>query len=88
MKRIELSRSFEKSYKKRISTNSKLDARYEERLKLFMSGERGHPLNDHSLSGGLTGKRAFSITSDVRVIYKEDDDYITFLDIGTHSQVY
>lgn len=55
---------------------------------MFLAGQRGTPLNDHALSGNLQGKRAFSITGDIRVIYVELEDRLIFLDIGTHNQVY
>jgi len=53
-----------------------------------MASELGYPLHDHALTGKLAGKRAFSIAGDIRVIYVEFDDFIVFLDIGTHNQVY
>jgi len=55
---------------------------------LFMEGVRGEPLNDHSLIGQNKGVRSFSITADIRVIYRESDKYYEFLDIGSHNQVY
>jgi addiction module RelE/StbE family toxin len=55
---------------------------------LFAQGVRDTPLNDHPLTGSMTGKRAFSITSDIRVIYIETDEAFVFVDIGTHAQVY
>ena len=61
---------------------------YETRIVMFLAGQRGTPLNDHALSGNLQGKRAFSITGDIRVIYVELEDRLIFLDIGTHNQVY
>ena len=53
-----------------------------------MTGERGRPIYDHALTDGLEGKRAFSITGEIRVIYVELEGCIVFLDIGTHNQVY
>ncbi len=88
MKPIEFSKNFEKAYKTRISKNQKLKAKYELCYRLFLAGERGYPLNDHSLTGLMAGKRAFSITGDVRVIYIETEQAIIFLDIGSHNQVY
>lgn len=85
---IDLHRSFVKSYAKRIAKNQKLVAQYETRVELFVEGVRNAPLNDHPLAGNLDGKRAFSITADVRVIYIETNDAIVFVDIGTHAQVY
>ena len=55
---------------------------------MFIRGERGYPLYDHSLTGKLSGKRAFSIAGDIRVVYIELEEVIVFLDIGSHNQVY
>ncbi|QQS19854.1 type II toxin-antitoxin system mRNA interferase toxin, RelE/StbE family [Candidatus Saccharibacteria bacterium] len=88
MRPVIFHRNFEKHYKQRIKPQQKLSEQFRERYKLFLAGERGKPLDDHALSGSLQGRRAFSITGDVRVIYIEQADKIIFLDIGTHSQVY
>ena len=88
MKRIEPGRSFVKNYAKRIAKDDKLRKQYEIRVEMFVAGHRGSPINDHPLTGDLRGRRAFSITSDVRVIYIELEDKIIFLDIGSHNQVY
>lgn len=88
MKSIRFSKNFLKRYKKRIVQHKKLSAAFDKRYTQFTQGERDYPLNDHSLSGNLSGKRAYSITADIRVIYEETDTAIIFLDIGTHNQVY
>jgi addiction module RelE/StbE family toxin len=81
-------RQFEKNFGKRIAKDARRMAQFEERLALFLSGVRGTPLNDHALTGKLVGYRAFSITSDVRVVYVETARAFVFMDIGTHNQVY
>lgn len=88
MKPVIFHRNFEKSHKQRIAPNPKLVKRFGERYKLFLSGERGKPLDDHALSGSLQGRRAFSVAGDIRVIYIELEEQIILLDIGTHNQVY
>ena len=53
--------------------------------------DRTHPtLRDHALKGQMTGMRAFSAGWDLRVIYREEGDFITIvlIDTGTHNQVY
>ncbi len=87
-KAIKRHRQFEKNFRKRIATDAKLLGQFDDRLRLFMDGVRGVPLNDHALTGQLAGYRAFSVSGDVRVIYIETEADIIFLDIGTHSQVY
>ena len=88
MKRIELHPAFVKNYVKRIYKNEKLRTQYEARIEMFISERRTSSLNDHALTGDLQGRRAFSITGDIRVIYIELEDKILFLDVGTHNQVY
>lgn len=88
MKVIKRHREFEKHFLKRITPHEKLVTQFEEHLKLFVSGRVNNPLNDHPLKGKFAGKRAFSVTGDIRVVYEEISDSIIFLDIGTHNQVY
>ena len=88
MKQIKRDKTFEKHFKQRITPNEKLVEVFKQRLELFIQGELGYPLYDHALTGKLNGKRAFSIGGDIRVVYIELEDYIVFLDIGSHSHVY
>ncbi len=88
MKQLKRHKQFEKHFRKRITPDKKLTAQFELRLALFQAGERDYPLNDHALSGNMSGKRAFSVAPDLRVIYEETADFILFLDIGSHSQIY
>jgi addiction module RelE/StbE family toxin len=87
-KPVRFSKRFLKHYKKRITQNRKLTHAFDQRYELFLQEAKGYPLNDHALTGNLSGKRAFSITPDIRVIYEETETQIIFLDVGTHNQVY
>lgn len=88
MKEIVFDKNFTKHFVLRVARNPSLLKRYDKRYTSFFDGERGRPLDDHALEGRMAGKRAFSITGDVRVVYEETSDYIIFLDVGTHAQVY
>ena len=79
---------FRKNYKQRIQSTISLKDRYLERLKLFRTDPQDPILRDHALTGELKGFRAFSINSDVRVVYFQKADTIHLYDIGTHNQVY
>jgi addiction module RelE/StbE family toxin len=82
------SKQFTKHYKKRIIKQSQKQ-RFKKRVKIFKSDLSDTILRDHKLTGKLKGQRAFSITGDIRVIYKKiNKDTVQFLDIGTHAQVY
>ncbi|HVC36450.1 MAG TPA: type II toxin-antitoxin system mRNA interferase toxin, RelE/StbE family [Candidatus Dormibacteraeota bacterium] len=88
MKPIKRDKTFEKHFKQRINPNDKLVKLFGQRLESFISGELGYPLYDHALTGKLKSKRAFSVAGDIRVVYIELEDYIVFLDVGSHNQVY
>ncbi len=79
---------FLKSYRKRIKPYPSKDSRYEQRLKLFLETPHHPILKDHALVGDLQGYRSFSITGDIRVVYKRENETIYFYDIGAHNQVY
>lgn len=88
MKPIKRDKTFEKHFRQRISSNQTLGKLFKARLALFMAGELGYPLHDHTLTGKLASKRAFSVAGDIRVIYIEHKDVFVFLDVGSHNQVY
>jgi addiction module RelE/StbE family toxin len=69
--------------------DKKLQKKFKERLVLFFNNPNDPLLKNHPLKGDLVGFRAFSITGDVRVIYKViSQKEVRFTDIGTHNQVY
>lgn len=88
MKPIQRSKTFEKNFNRRVARDKKLVKQFRERYKLFAKGERDYPINAHTLTGALAGKRAWSVANDIRVIYIETDSAIIFIDIGSHNQVY
>ena len=80
---------FQRAYNRRIASNRKLVRKFHERVDLFQNNPQNPLLNDHPLKGDKRGLRAFSISGDIRVIYRLiDDDHALFLDIGSHNQVY
>ena len=73
--------------KNELVPNKQLVNQFKDCPELFIEGKL-NLLDDHALRGKLTGKRAFSVTDDIRDIYTELNDVIVFLDIGNHGQVY
>lgn len=59
-------------------------------VELYRNNRNDLSLRDHALKGRMKGLRAFSAAWDLRVIYREEGDFITIvlIDTGTHSQVY
>ncbi len=88
MKHILTNKTFTKHYKLRVAPNWKLRRQFAKRLSQFTEDRQQALLFDHALTGLLHGKRAFSISGDIRVIYIESNEDIILLDIGTHAQVY
>ena len=86
--RIVHRKQFLKHFNKRIKPYPNLYSRFKERVKLFLDSPTNPVLQDHQLKGAKTEFRAFSITGDIRIIYSKGEDYIYFIDIGTHNQVY
>lgn len=86
---IRYSTNFVKNFNKRVSKRSVLEKKYKDRLALFIRNRNNPLLKDHKLIGKRKNFRAFSITGDVRVIYfEESQEIVTFIDIGSHNQVY
>ena len=88
MKQIRLHRTFKKSFRSRIGNNPKIIKQFDDRVRMFSEGARGYPLNDHALIGAMKMLRAFSVAGDIRIVYRETEEYYEFLDIGSHNQVY
>lgn len=85
--KILFQKNFDKAYKK---LPIKLKEKTDDAIEKFRLNPLDSTLKNHKLSGKLKGKKAFSITSDMRVVFEEYDDYVLviMLDIGTHNQVY
>lgn len=66
---VKTHRIFDKHYEKRILTDPQLDAKFQERLKLFINDPKNPILNDHPLTGKKKEFRSFSVTGNTRVIY-------------------
>ncbi len=80
---------FDKLYKKRILSNSNLDIKFKERIKLFTENHTHPLLEDHKLKGDKKGYRSFSVTGDIRVIYYPvSDSEVILVEVGSHNQVY
>lgn len=80
-------KKFKKQYQKLSPVlKDKTDAT----LKLFAKNPFNMVLKNHSLSGHLTGKRAISVTGNLRIIFEEYNNYtvVLMLNTGTHTQVY
>lgn len=84
---IRFHKKFDKQFAKLTPKQKKLVIR---KMEIFCNNPFANELKNHALSGRLKGKRAFSISYDLRIIFEEFDDYVLviILDIGTHNRVY
>lgn len=87
---IQRTRRFEKSFLKLPKKNKE---KFVARLQVFIEDEYAAVLRTHRLEGTMKAYYAFSVTGDVRVIYRKEvlDNktvfVFTFVDIGKHSEV-
>lgn len=84
---IDFHKKFDKHYRK---LNPKIRGKVDDILEIFATNPFDPILENHSLKGSMQGKRAFSVTGDIRIIFEEHQNYtlVLLLDVGTHSQVY
>jgi addiction module RelE/StbE family toxin len=85
---IKYSKQFIKNLKLRIRPDKKLYDKFKECAELFILDSSDPVLRDHQLTREKKNYRAFSVTSEIRVLYYVTKDYVFFTDIGTHEEVY
>ncbi|OGJ51123.1 hypothetical protein A2335_02245 [Candidatus Peregrinibacteria bacterium RIFOXYB2_FULL_32_7] len=86
MLKILYHKDFQKDFKK-LSRNFRL--LFNKKFLIFVENPDCVFLKDHALKGRLEGRRAFSATGDIRVVYRYvEEDIVMLLRIGSHNQVY
>ena len=83
--KIRFSRNFKKQRKK---APSKIKQALDKRIELFLRDPFSPQLRNHTLIGKYSGLRSINVTGDWRAIFKENNEVIIFLFLGTHSQLY
>ena len=83
--KIDYSRNFNKQLRKAPLS---IKIRFRERQKLFMFDRFNPQLKNHLLIGKYKGYRSINITGDWRAIFREEENKIIFIALGTHSQLY
>ncbi len=87
--KVKFHAKFIKNYRKRILSNKKLDNQVKIKIEQFKINPNNPILKDHNLTGTKKGLKAFSLTGDIRIIYRpSSDNEVVFMDIGSHNQVY
>ena len=85
--RVLYRKSFLKQYKK---LPRKIQAKFKERLILFLEDQTHPLLHMHQLIGELAELSSINVTGDYRALFTLDDDplSVTFFYIATHSELY
>lgn len=89
--KIKYSKQFEKDY---LRAPQKIQVAFRKRRELFIADFDHSLLHNHALSGKYKGWYSINITGDWRALYIKDQqrqsvvEIITFMAIGTHSQLY
>jgi len=83
MKKIDVSNTFKKSYKK---IDKKYRKKLEEYTTLLANGDTLPPAaRDHALNGRMKDYRSFKLDNNLRVVYQIFPETLYLIDIGTHS---
>lgn len=86
---ISFSKSFKRTFKKVIKNKPDLEAKFWEKINLFMVNPFEVSLKTHKLSGQLQDFWSFTIDYDLRVVfYFKENNKAIFTNIGTHNEVY
>jgi addiction module RelE/StbE family toxin len=76
---------FDKQFKKQPT---RIQAEFDKRIRIFLKNYKDPILNTHKLSGNLQGLMSFSVSGDIRVVFEKEDELVTLIAIGSHSQLY
>jgi len=89
MTEIGFSSSFRRAFKKRIKGHKELEAKFWQKVDIFIKDPFDRTLRTHKLSGKLQDLWSFSIGYDLRVVfYFAEENRVVFVDIGKHGEVY
>lgn len=80
---------FKQAFDKKLQKLSpKLKNKVYEKIELFEISPYDKQLNNHALAGKYSDCRSINISGNYRAIFYQDGEIITFINIGTHSQLY
>ncbi|MEK7520270.1 MAG: hypothetical protein AAB581_03465 [Patescibacteria group bacterium] len=83
--RVVYHKNFEKKFRK---LPAKVKERFYGRLALFYKNKHAKTLNNHSVDTAYPGVRSINITGDYRALFYDVGETVTFLTIGTHTELY
>jgi len=88
-KELRRTNRFKKDYKREKKTHGDLDDLLKPVLQLLLESKAlPEKLKDHSLAGDWKDHRDCHIKPDLVLIYKVDEDAVTVVRIGSHSELF
>lgn len=89
MVKIKFTGTYIENLKEILLNEPILKSDIEKRVNWFENNPEDTRLDNHELTGKMEGKRSFSITGDIRIVYEKlGKNSIRFLAIGGHKKVY
>lgn len=89
MLKIEEVRSYGRMLEDLLIENPALEREIKQRVAWFRKNPHDTRLDNHPLTKRMTGKWAFSITDDIRIVYEWlGKNTVRFLAIGGHQKAY
>lgn len=94
MRKLVITASFQRAYRKQVKRNRALQPRIDETLRHMQDDLYSHSLGTHKLSGKLQGLLASACGYDCRIVFSleidpaDGQEMILLIDIGTHDEVY
>ncbi len=85
---IDATNLFHRSYFKLIKKHPEIDLLFKNAIQALAAELRPLHLKIHKLSGDLNGSWAFSLDSDVRVVFRYQKEGILLVGIGKHDDIY
>lgn len=80
---------FHKNFKKRLKKlPSNVKIQFGERLEIFMHDKFAKILNHHAVDKAYPDCYSINVNGDYRAIFKNQDQIIIFMLIGTHAELY
>lgn len=89
MLRVKFSNKFYKMYRELLEIDPEIKSLVDKKIILFKRKPDDTRLKNHQLTGKMARQFAFSITDNIRIIYKiTGKNIVRFLAIGPHEKVY
>lgn len=80
---------FKRNYKKLIKSNPEYKSLIKEKFTIFSENPFHTKLRTHKLKGKLQEYHSFSITHDIRIVFRfKNESEVLLVDIGDHDSVY